>query len=274
MRVQHSVRVLGVDVDEDLLSRWRAWFAPGVQPFRVDRLHPRVATLLPPTAARAAAPTGPPAVSDEVRDAFGVHAGTWAWFDEEGFDALHGDVRRALMAERRRSQDGRPLPPWPSAPAEHIDRLLVEWLSLGVRPSLHLGVGRDVWVRVARRLPVARALSGTYPSSSGPNSFGTVIAAAGDTLADHVVHDDTFAAWLAANTRPVRGTLRDADPGVVLVWTHAGRPTHAAVTIGGGWALHKPSDAWFSARTVRTVSEVVATLRRPGTRLVRRLIER
>lgn len=30
--------VLGIEVGDDLLSRWRSWWAPALQPFRVDGL--------------------------------------------------------------------------------------------------------------------------------------------------------------------------------------------------------------------------------------------
>lgn len=254
--------VLGVAVDGDLFTRWRRWFAPPVQPFRVDRLHHRIATLVPPTRSHAAPP--------EVLDTFRVRDGAWAWFDEAGFDALHADARRALTAERRRILDGGPLPPWPSAPTDAIDELMLARITAGALPSRHDEVNTRVWGRAALWLPGAHDLAGTFAGGSGPNGFATVMAAAGTSgIAEEGIPGAAFEQWLADRARPIRGTARDADPGVVLVWVEDDEAAHAAVTIGGGWVLNKPTPQWFTPRTVSRVVDVVAAARRPGSRLRR-----
>ena len=61
-----------------------------------------------------------------------------------------------------------------------------------------------------------------------------------------------------------------AAPGVVLVWRDgAGEPQHAAVTLGSGWALHKPSQGWMSPTLVLRVDELIRGVRRRGLRLSR-----
>jgi cell wall-associated NlpC family hydrolase len=111
-------------------------------------------------------------------------------------------------------------------------------------------------------------LSGTFPGGSGPNCFGTVMAAAGvDGAADAWMQRRPFDEWLADNTS--RGG-RDDVPGTVFVWRDSGREVqHAAVTLGNGWMLHKPSQAWMTPRKVRTVAEVVRSSRTTGWHLHR-----
>ncbi|MDL2344136.1 hypothetical protein QOL99_08220 [Deinococcus sp. MIMF12] len=78
---------------------------------------------------------------------------------------------------------------------------------------------------------------------------------------------DPFEAFLAERTRPGG---RDDQPGTVLVWRNAaGAVEHAAVTLGGGWALHKPSQTWRSARVVLPVRDLIRGSRTPGWRLSR-----
>jgi hypothetical protein len=48
-----------------------------------------------------------------------------------------------------------------------------------------------------------------------------------------------------------------------------GMAEHAAVTIGGGYVLNKPSQAWFSPRVVWTVQETIAASRYRGVTLSR-----
>lgn len=51
-------------------------------------------------------------------------------------------------------------------------------------------------------------------------------------------------------------------PGVVLVWRGAeGVAAHAAVTVGDGYALSKPSQAWCSPCLVWTVRETITAVR-------------
>src|SRR5699024_6587651 len=101
-------------------------------------------------------------------------------------------------------------------------------------------------------------------------------AARGDVVDERWVQPDEFADWLQEETRPVRGTAHDADAdaGTVLVWRENGKLAHAAVTIGDGWALVKPSQSWSSPRIVRPACELIMGWRYPGTRLERHRIER
>jgi len=62
----------------------------------------------------------------------------------------------------------------------------------------------------------------------------------------------------------------------VLVWRSLdGAAQHAAMTLGGGFALHKPSQGWMSPTKVLVVPEVKASARAVGRRLMRyRLVRR
>jgi cell wall-associated NlpC family hydrolase len=62
-------------------------------------------------------------------------------------------------------------------------------------------------------------------------------------------------------------------PGTVLVWRSAsGAVQHAAVTLGAGWALHKPSQGWMSPVKVLEVRDLLRSARGPDRRLGRRTL--
>ena len=78
---------------------------------------------------------------------------------------------------------------------------------------------------------------------------------------------EPFEAWLAVSAR-IGGN--DADPGTVLVWRDPdGAAQHAAVTLGDGWALHKPSQGWMSPTKVLSVGDAKFSAREKGRRLHR-----
>jgi cell wall-associated NlpC family hydrolase len=131
-----------------------------------------------------------------------------------------------------------------------------------------------MWARAGRLLPRAADLAGSFPAASGPDCFGTVMAAAGvDGAESEWVARDPFEDWLAGHASRVQGTKRDQRPGVVLVWRNrGGLAEHAAVTIGGGYVLSKPSQGWFSPRVVWTVGETIAASRCRGVTLSRYLM--
>ena len=258
-----TARLLNISVSADLLRRWREWFAPHVQPFRVDLMSPGLAELLPSSTVE---PT------PEWIDTFAMYSGTWTWLDEPQFMALRPHHRRSLLAVRRRSVRPKLPPAWPSELAAAGNQLLLDWIASGtVRPSRHAEVPADIWNRAASLLPEARRLAGTFPEvGSGPNCFGTVLAAAGVPDTEHrPVGPDELEGWLDRAAEPIEGTAYDADPGVVFRWTEHGQTAHACVTIGEGWMLTKPSQSWSSPRIIRTVREVVNSWRYPTTRLFR-----
>ncbi len=70
------------------------------------------------------------------------------------------------------------------------------------------------------------------------------MAACGVEGAEHEwMMREPFESWLLDRTRS--GGTDDAA-GTVMVWrTPNGQAEHAAVTIGGGWLPHKPSQGWL-----------------------------
>lgn len=268
---------LGIRVPSDLLDRWREWFAPHLQPFRTTRLGADAAEI-----GRPEEPTL------EVRDTFHVYSDDdWTWLEEAEFAGLSLATRRALLYGRAATGRLRDVPDrahgiaeahrtdsriiwWPSLLRCIGDRPLLKYVENALPSSRHRDVTSAIWAHAGRLLPGAADLAGTFPTSSGPNCFGNVLAAAGVAEASAWVQREPFEEWLAADTKPVYGTKRDNLPGVVLVWrNHDGLAEHSAVTIGGRYVFNKPSQGWFSPHLVWTVQETVAASRYQGATLSR-----
>ncbi len=268
---------LGIKVGADVLDCWRESFAPPIQPFRTDRLGSDsigIGRQMNPTL--------------EVRDTFHVYSGNWTWLEEPEFNQLRLKVRRELLFRRVALGRLNQIPEharrhvaahrtdsrvvwWPSLLRRVGDRPLLSYVENGLPPSRHREVTSAIWARAAGILPRAADLAGNWPSGSGPNCFGNVLAAAGVEGAEFEwTQREPFEDWLAGNTTCFRGTQRDHQPGIVLVWRNReGLAEHAAVTIGDGYVLNKPSQAWFSPRVVWTVQETIAASRYRGVTLSR-----
>lgn len=273
------MRALGIEVPPALVLRWAEWFAPDVQPFPVPGgMDSRVLRA------------DPRPLSEELRDTFWLYGEdvACAWLDEPGFRALPPSVRASLADGRRATErslapsvrswpelrdrvrgqvDGHRFTWWPSLLAGREERVLVAYVEDGRRPSRHTDVEERTWEAAAHLLPGARALGGRFPTGSGPTCFGAVMAAgvAGAELT--WMQREPFETWLAENTRPGG---RDSDVGTVLVWRSPdGLVQHAAVTLGDGWALHKPSQGWMSPTKVLTVDDAQRSARSAGHRLHR-----
>jgi hypothetical protein len=177
--------------------------------------------------------------------------------------------RGVLGAELKSQADGHRFVWWKSLlQAPYAAAVLPAVVSEDLNRSRH----REVSSWPSSVLPRARALAGTWPDGSGANCFGTVMAAAGiEGAASTWMQREPFEAWLAENTTPGG---KDDVPGTVFVWrsTSDHLVQHAAVTLGGGFVLHKPSQAWSSPRKVRTVAEVRRASRTAGSRLERRAL--
>jgi hypothetical protein len=285
------VQALRIAVGDELRDRWAGWLAPVVQPFFVESVRPWPKTV----------PAGE--LTDELRHTYRV----WrldrrlrtVWLDEATFHGLdrprraalvreqvaHGrgavpTVRRwAALVDRRavvQQGDGHRFVWWPSLvatdPAAILGRVIdacPDGSAPEGTPSRHREVAASTWRRCAAVLPLAGELAGSFPTSSRPNCFSTVLAAAGLAGPDDFVVEAPFLAWLDGSCRPGGD---DEAAGTVLVWREggrAGRPVHAAVTIGEGWVLEKASGEWWTPRAVRTVADVVRSTRSTGLRLER-----
>lgn len=257
-----QVSVLGIPVDRQLISRWVEFYAPSRQPVDVSVLETDDRRRLPPTPALPVTP--------EWRDTFFLYrVRDLAWLSENDWRGLPRRVRHRLTADRAGRMRPKPTPCWPSDPLL-IPRLL-RWVEAGVRPSLH-PLARDALTSASHGpLPRAAELAGRFPHGSGPNCFGTVMAAAGRLVERDWVQQDQFEQWLSGETH-ADPAGSDDEAGQVLLWHEHGQLAHAAVTLGQGWALHKPSQSWSSPTLVWTVDEVIRAWRLPGTRLTRRRI--
>lgn len=270
---------LGIGVSSRLLSSWREWFAPELQPFPLDRIQDGD---LPAGVGCRAEP------SAELRDTFFMYGGDWVWLAQQEFESLPIRVRRRLLVDREALGRVGQLPKETRAHCENhrTDSRVVWWPPLvrtvgytpiidyveeGVGPSRHAQLSTATWDRAENVVPRARELAGTYAPGSGPNCFGTVMAAAGEDGAESVwMLQQPFEEWLGANATPCSRRDADDSPGTILVWRDAtGLAAHAAITVGGGCALNKPSQSWASPRLIWPVRETISHSRQPGNRLVR-----
>jgi len=273
-----AVDVLGIAVETSVVRRWARWLAPASQPFFLTAGEAVDLGLTPDRAGRD--------LSAELRDTYEV----WnlptglevVWLDEHMFHAQARNVRAALVrAQVRRGRgavpaisdwadivdaqvlreqaDGHRFVWWPTLVQTCTDAILKRVIvSDGHLPCQRKAVPVAIWRAAASTLPHARALSGTFANGSGANCFGTVMAASGvQSAAEAWMHQEPFEAWLADNSA-VGGT--DDLPGTVLVWRGADRASqHSAVTLGGGWGLHKPSQSWATPRQVLTMHDLIRT---------------
>ncbi|AJT42108.1 hypothetical protein [Psychromicrobium lacuslunae] len=278
------MNVLGIQVSAELLCRQASWFAPQRRPFILEE---KAAGSIGEAAAKES-------ITAETRDTFEIYnlpdGDVCVFLDEEEFSGLPRNVRIALVrsqlatnpelvpsvrsapaairAKVAEQADGHRFIWWPSLLSGHQEEVLSSYLAAGRRNSRHEEVPVSIWQQATTILPGAKELAGRYPEASGPNCFGAVMAAAGvEGAASTWMFQEPFENWLREASTPGG---HDDDPGTVLVWrSRAGLAQHAAVTIGGGYALHKPSQGWMSPWKILTVQEVIWSARYPD-RLLRR----
>ncbi|MDQ2850158.1 MAG: hypothetical protein M3Y49_05370, partial [Actinomycetota bacterium] len=233
-------------------------------------------------------------LTSELRDTYGLYEHPnhvqVVWLSETQFGDLSRPMRTFLV--RAQHTFGRELVPsvrawdsvvgdpahtqadghrfvwWPSLIAGHEELVLKNFVEEHRRASRHDDVTPGVWRAVNQTLPGAQRLAGTFAHASGLNCFGMVMAAAGGDHADtQGMLREPFEDWLWQNTRPGGG---DTEVGTVLVWRSVdGLVQHAAVTLGQGWVLHKPSQGWMSPVKVLTLGQYKASSRVVGHHLER-----
>jgi hypothetical protein len=276
------VTVAGIDVSSDLLDRWVEWLAPEQQPFFVTKEQATTWKL----------PIDEREPTREDRDTYRIYnidraADQTVWLSEAAYCALPKATRAALV--RAQVSYGRGAVPtvrrWSGIVGPEVRRQVdghrfVWWKSLLRQPAQvlpamvgeDLGRSRHAEVRTwPADFPRVQELAGTFAAGSGPNCFGTVMAACGVEGAETVwMVREPFEEWLADHTE--RGGQDDVR-GTVFVWRDTALLVqHAALTIGDGWMLHKPSQSWMTPRKVRTVAEVKRATRTAGWRLERHKI--
>ena len=246
------VLVLGIEVSGELLDRWLGWFAPPVQPFVIPV---DLADSLGLDDDRSR-------LTPELRDTFciyGVDSSALVWMSQ-------AEARRLPTSVRRSQPVGHC---WPSSIAGREIETVIKYVQEGRRTSRHGDVAPGTWGAIAATLPNALSIAGTFPRRSGPNCFGAVMAACGVEGAEDVwMLREPFEDWLAGHT--AKGG-HDDEPGTVLVWRSVdGAAQHAAVTLGDGWALHKPSQGWMSPTKILALRDMKYSARVRGRHLHRR----
>lgn len=250
--------VLGIEVTHEQLLQWRAWTMPVDQPFVVPRSVAHDLGLR----------DEPERVTFELKDTFllyGVDDRAICWLDRAAERALPASLRRAQPTRHLwRSGDDA------SAIARDLERV-VAYVVEGRRASRHREITERAWADIDAVLPGAREIAGTFSRASGPNCFGAVLAAAGvEGAREEWMQREPIEAWLRERTRLLPRHDTDDGLGVVHVWRNPeGLIDHAAVSLGGGYALHKPSCGWMSPTKVLTTRELMASARVPGRRVRR-----
>lgn len=252
--------VLGIRVDTSTLASWLDYWAPEIRPFPLK--------ALPTQNIKAYSSSVELAYPDEWRDTFYLYGlSPVAWLSKEQYEELPADVRRTLGAEGKRRCGRNPASGWKNEAL--VTASMIRWIEAGVKPSLHALASSELVEASTGVLPNAIELAGTFPQRSGPNCFGTVMAATGQDTANVWMQTEPFMNWLKTHTVPVEGTRNDAQAGTVLVWHEKGQLAHAAVTVGNGWVLHKASQSWSSPISVLPVEELIHSWTYPGTVLSR-----
>lgn len=193
----------------------------------------------------------------ETMDAFEIYRVG----DDNALVWLSQDDARRLPVDLMRAQPAKHL--WSSGDPIRDRARAVRYVETRRRSSQHDEVADSTWAAVGALLPGARVMAGTFPERSGPNCFGAVMGAAGIAGAvDEWMQCEPFDAWLAEHAE-IGGA--DDEIGTVLVWrTREGESAHAAVTLGDGWLLHKPSQGWMSPTKVLSVRDGKNSARAPG----------
>lgn len=273
------MNVLSIPVDAALLAAWRGWLAPARQPFYLTAAEAEALGL--DTVSRAGL-TLTPEERDTVTEWNISALADWvAWLTLSDVDALPPGARRALLRAQVRHGRGNvplgrafpelglPLGRFLWRPEQLTAGVLARVVAAGGVPCQRAEVPPGVWRAAQEVLPGARALAGTFPRGSAGNCFGTVMGAAGvPGAAAEWMQREPFEAFLQERTRPGG---RDDRAGTVLLWrSRDGLAQHAAVTLGGGWALHKAAQTWWTPRVVLPVPALVRASRSVGWRLSRR----
>ena len=219
------MRLLGIDVSDDLVARWCRLLAPARQPFFVDPDDHLEAEL-------------DPELTDDQRCTYTVwrirRPRAVVWHDEASFAALPRPERARLVraqADRgrgavpsvrrwghlvgpaaREQADGHRFVWWPALLDDHPEPVLRARVEDGQLPSRHSEVDGPTWRDAADVLPGVRDIVGAFPPSSGPNCFGATLAAAGDRPPDARVLQDEFEVPRRA-LRPGRGAWCRRRPG-------------------------------------------------------------
>ena len=288
------MQVLGCTVAARLLADWEGHLAPAVQPFFVSHTLSAGLGVWPRWTRSEFSALGLPLSLTDTFTCYAVPPEVpWALLlDEPGFRALSGQVRTALLHEqlahgrggveksevwasrlpmeaghlRAASTDGLFLwwpALWRTLSADSRREILLYLLSEDRLPHRGNDLTSEHWNSVDRLFPNVRRLAGTFARQSGPNCFGTVMAACGVPLAEEVwMHREPFLRWLDAFTGP---SEEQDSLGTLLVWRdNHGQLQHAALSLGSCWVLQKDAQSWMAPRQIVTLPDVLSRWNEPG----------
>ena len=278
--------VAGCELTSSIFSRWQQHFAPAAQPFFASESLSRKLPAWPRFTREEFARSG---VSLSLHDTFTTYSvskeAVWVvWLTQGAFSSLSPTVQAALLAKQRDFGRGGVFSADKAVgvleaetlTTPNLNGLFVWWPELWVRlsdgekyavlkafaetdrlPCRRHDLEPDDWERIARVLPGARELAGTFLPDSGGNCLATIMTAFGvPAVAELWIHPEPFERWLEAFS-PLSDIVVEPVLGNVLVWRDGDRVQHAAVSLGKGYVLHKEAQGWFAPRQVMRLGDVL-----------------
>ena len=278
--------VAGCELTSSTFSCWQQHFVPAAQPFFVSK---SLSQKLPAWPRFTREEFGRSGVSLSLHDTFTTYNvskdAVWVvWLTQGAFSSLFPTVQAALLAEQRDFGRGGvfsvdeivDILKTETLTIPNLNGLFVWWPELWARlsegekcavlrafaetdrlPCRRRDLEPDDWERVARVLPRAHELAGTFLPDSGGNCLATVMAAFGvPAVAELWIHPEPFERWLKVFS-PLPDIVVEPVLGDVLVWRDGDRVQHAAVSLGEGYVLHKEAQGWFAPRQVMRLEDVL-----------------
>lgn len=274
-----GMRVLNISVSEALLAQWRSRLAPPHQPFFLTEAEAEHLGL--PTLPRAEVE-----FALEERDTYTLwkvprEVDRVAWLSVAEFGGSSAAQRQALLQiQVRHGRGNLPRRRDYADLLPHLTQTRFLWMPELLTPAVltrivsaqaqacqREQVPQGVWDAAIPVLPRVCGLAGTFSAGPG-NCFGAVMGAAGVNGAENEwMQREPFEVFLGERT--LSGGADD-QPGTLLLWRSAdGLAQHCAVTLGSGWAFHKPSQSWMTPRVVLPVQALEREWRLHGQRLSR-----
>jgi hypothetical protein len=154
---------------------------------------------------------------------------------------------------------------WQQLPSSAQEQWLKEFVALNGHPYPTLPTSRLESIPSAA--PTLRSLANTFAFASGPNCLSTALAGisrnshVAQTISTLWLQQDMFLQGLRDRGYTPNPAVSADDQDLVdavFLWNDAsGTPQHACLLIGAGLALNKNSQAWYTARHIAALHDII-----------------